>query len=1406
MDGTAAGTLDAAYNGGSTLAVDTAPVTLNDTIVDAGALLITSSGVITGSSDVNVLYVNSTGAHDTSGRVSLLNLNMGTEGAGTPEGARITMGAETDDALKIVKGEITVDDGGLTMSSVGNSTTSGWTVTTANTSGDGFTFNIDSLATGDGFIIDGDATAGALNYFAVQEGSVNIFTITDDDVYSTKPVEIDVDDADAFLVTESDNTEILSVDTTSDAGDTTLDVTSPTTTGVGIKLTSSITTGNALEITAASATSGNALYISVAANTMGPTGAAISVYDTDNTREVFAVRDDGSVYMYGTAEGTAVTQAITGDVVITDGDLTLSGGEVSVTGGTTTTGSDILLTSIMTTAGAATGEAGALTIIANSATTGTVLSVIANAVTSGDMLYLDNGGGTLSGGFYINCNDDNLSDFTVGNYGATVITGNASGVDALTLTAGDILVTSGHIDMTVGDLTLADGSLTITDADSAATLTVTNNTITTSTSMVAIASSSLSTGALMTLTASSVNHDGEILELINAGDAASTGTGMSITMPDITTGAAKGIDVVMAGSTTTAKGISVTMAAVSTGDMLYLDQSASDTMTASTGFYINCNRNNTSDFTVSKYGATVIAGTAEGTAALTLTKGDAVVTDGDLTVSAGEVAFTSNSTTAGLVIVNNTFTTGNSLVDVSSTSITTGALMRLNANTTEHDGEILELINAGDTTSTGTGLSVTMPDITTGAAKGIAVVMAGSTTTAKGISVTMAAVSTGDMLFLDQSAGDTMTAGSGFYINCNRNNVSDFSVSKYGATAIAGTAAGTTALTVSLGDFVITDTDATTITSVNGTGDVVTIANTSGVTGAGNAMLVVTSTGTIADGAFYVDITSGAAGASSTDSYLLHVDAAHAQIEGIHVAAGTCKFAEAIYTASAGAGVPAITVTPSADMGETRATEGALVIVNTASPGCGLNVYSDEDSAASGSLVMLTANNAGFDTYVLDIDNNGTADAVYIDNAGASNAIEVNQDGASGNDPATDGAIHVENTGNTGVGLGVYSNIAGTAAGVLVGIEVDNVAFDQHALSVQNDGTAAAVFVDSNYNGLALDIDQDVATHTGNLDWDTISVKRTNAATSTSTNTGAMLKLENEMTVADTAADTTKLIELIQDADSTGVPLHITNNGDCNAVTIDQDGDPGDTGATQAALLVENTGNAGVGFSVYSNIANSTGTLVDFNAANAGFDTAVLNVTNAGTANSVDTMTITNAGTSNALRIDQNGAVGNAVATDGALHIENTGNTGIGLGVYTALAATAAAELVSIKVNNAAFDQSVLVVNSVTDGAMSPVKFTSTSTLDADKAVLEVINDAIGDADSAVLRLEQTHASGVSCLLRMKQDDGDKPFMDFEGTSAADATASISSHGTPGATTDFIQILLNGVKAWIAVSTNDPSA
>lgn len=452
------------------------------------------------------------------------------------------------------------------------------------------------------------------------------------------------------------------------------------------------------------------------------------------------------------------------------------------------------------------------TVTDNAATTGGILEIRSTSMTTGAALNIELTEAQLNGGQYLRCYDTTGTEdvFTLNENGAITIIGNTSGTDSITLTAGDITMTSGHLEMTVGDATLADGSVNITDADNAASLQVTNNTATTTAAIVDISSTSITTGALMRLNANTVTHDGEILELINAGDTTSTAAGLSITMPDITTGAARGIDIVMVGATTTVKGISVTMDAITDGDMLYLD--AGGGTLSSTGFYINCNDDNAADFTVGNNGATVITGSASGTDALTLTAGDITVTSGDVTMTLGDqivtdgsVSITDADNAATLSVVNNTATTTNAIVDISSTSVSTGALMRLDANTTAHDGEVLEIINAGDTTSTGKGISITMPDITTGAAFGLDITMVGATTTAKGISVTMDAITTGDMLYLD-NGGSTLEA-TGFYINCNDDNVSDFTVGNNGAIVITGSATGTDAITVTAGDITVTDGD-----------------------------------------------------------------------------------------------------------------------------------------------------------------------------------------------------------------------------------------------------------------------------------------------------------------------------------------------------------------------------------------------------------------------------------------------------------------------------------------------------------------------------------------------------------------------------------------------------------------------
>ena len=77
-------------------------------------------------------------------------------------------------------------------------------------------------------------------------------------------------------------------------------------------------------------------------------------------------------------------------------------------------------------------------------------------------------------------------------------------------------------------------------------------------------------------------------------------------------------------------------------------------------------------------------------------------------------------------------------------------------------------------------------------------------------------------------------------------------------------------------------------------------------------------------------------------------------------------------------------------------------------------------------------------------------------------------------------------------------------------------------------------------------------------------------------------------------------------------------------------------------------------------------------------------------------------------------------------------------------------------------------------------------------------------SDSKLYVFQGNTTAGIP-VLKLEQDDTSEPFIRYEGTATADANSSISTLNTSGATTDHIQISLNGTKAWIAVSTIDPT-
>ena len=230
-----------------------------------------------------------------------------------------------------------------------------------------------------------------------------------------------------------------------------------TTATVNAITASAVTTGNVLSLTGAAQTTGNILLATGGGATMASGAAVISA--------VMGAATAGSgveIVSTGVYTGTdgllniTANSATTGDMGIvisatgqTTGNLIVAtgGGATLATGGSiarfnmgaATAGSGLELV----TSGVYTGTDGVLNVSATAATTGQIAVIDGSGITTGDVVRLKATEATLTSGNYIHCYDGAATDFKVARYGATTIAGNASGTAALTVTAGDILLSSG---------------------------------------------------------------------------------------------------------------------------------------------------------------------------------------------------------------------------------------------------------------------------------------------------------------------------------------------------------------------------------------------------------------------------------------------------------------------------------------------------------------------------------------------------------------------------------------------------------------------------------------------------------------------------------------------------------------------------------------------------------------------------------------------------------------------------------------------------------------------------------------------------------------------------------------------------------------------------------------------------
>ena len=279
-----------------------------------------------------------------------------------------------------------------------------------------------------------------------------------------------------------------------------------------------------------------------------------------------------------------------------------------------------------------------------------------------------------------------------------------------------------------------------------------------------ITHASAGSGDLIVLTG---DNTGKLLNLVSTADAdAMLVTADSVTDQDVVKinadGLTTGSALVVESSGTIATGstglLALNAAGLTDGTALVITTAAA---TMSGGYYLRCYDGAANDFTIAEDGVVTIAGAAEGTDALVLTKGDITVTDGDLTLSGGKVAITDGVTTSGAGLT----------VTTSATTAGDGILVTANSLTT---GSAIKAISSGTVTSSGTGI----------------------------VEITTTGMTTGNALQI-RVAEATLAGGKYIDLYDTTGTASIWSVGEDGNTVMAGTALGTDALTLTTGDLTL---------------------------------------------------------------------------------------------------------------------------------------------------------------------------------------------------------------------------------------------------------------------------------------------------------------------------------------------------------------------------------------------------------------------------------------------------------------------------------------------------------------------------------------------------------------------------------------------------------------------------
>jgi len=407
------------------------------------------------------------------------------------------------------------------------------------------------------------------------------------------------------------------------------------------------------------------------------------------------------------------------------------------------------------------------------------------------------------------------------------------------------------------------------------------------------------------------------------------------------------------------------------------------------GGYIHLSDGTNPQFTVKRYGATVIAGNAA-TDMLTITAGHAVITSGNLTLSSGNLVMTSGSFT---------YTAGDMAMSDGSLTITdadnAATLSVTNSTATSESPFVFVGAGAFTGSTTKSWMTLTAAGLTTGTQVYAA---AAAITEGKIIHLTAgASLTSGSMLYVqDTGANSAITSGTLATFDLTSTAITG-TVNKIGAGVSVASSRTTTTGTVA-DDFDLVSIVRTDIGNISGGG---TFSATGSVLYVENA--VTNTAGTVTDTTNGIEVVMDSLGTG-------------VGVKVTHAAVG----ANAISVISAATTVSDVLITGSGVKANNKAS---------------LEVTNSGATAAGGSIfrVTNTGTPAAATSYLVDFDYSGATmtnnpTTIYIHGKDSTNStVEINSSGASA---ANKGMLSLlnSNTGVTGVVVHTQHTSTGSAA------------------------------------------------------------------------------------------------------------------------------------------------------------------------------------------------------------------------------------------------------------------------------------------------------------------------------------------------------------------------------------------